>query len=706
MIIVLLANGFEEIEALTPVDVLRRANFDVKTVGVSGKTVVGSHGIPVVCDMEASALKLDEVTMAIFPGGMPGALNLDAAAFTDEVISAVTSRGGRLAAICAAPLVLGRRGLLDGKRATCFPGFENELRGAVCTGDAVVTDGQITTARDMTASLEFANEIVVLLKKDAEDKLVKEDDHNNMTFTFVRTEKKDDDAPLTFAKTEDGEFETFDISKYSPPSTQLLEKDAPADDAELDTELQGYADKIRSLFYGFNVVASIRSIEIGPRIVRFEVVPAKGTKVSRIMNLADDIALDLAVCGIRMEGPIPGKSAVGLEIPNPKPRVVKLRNLIETEEFQSSKSCTAVCIGRDVAGAPVFADIATMPHLIVAGSAGMGKSTAIHSMIASMLCKARPDELRFIMIDPKQVEFGCYAKIPHLLVPIITDAAKTVGALSWAIDEVERRYKRFEELSIRNINAYNEKVAEDSSLGFPMPKIVIIINEIADLMLQVRNPVENYIIRLAQKARSAGIHLILGTQRPNAIIITGAIKSNIPSRLSCKVASCVDSRTVLDMSGAEKLLGKGDMLCTFSGAIKPIRVQGAHISEQELDAMLKPLKENGTNYDKQVMMDIEAVAIKYAIANLDEKEEEEESVGFLNDRQFLSAVEIAVASGKVSTSLLQRKLSIGYGKAAKFIDIMEDMGIVGEQEGFRPREALITPDEWKEKLSRFKREQI
>jgi len=225
-------------------------------------------------------------------------------------------------------------------------------------------------------------------------------------------------------------------------------------------------------------------------------------------------------------------------------------------------------------------------------------------------------------------------------------------------------------------------------------------------MLQVRNPVENYIIRLAQKARSAGIHLILGTQRPNAIIITGAIKSNIPSRLSCKVASCVDSRTVLDMSGAEKLLGKGDMLCTFSGAIKPIRVQGAHISEQELDAMLKPLKENGTNYDKQVMMDIEAVAIKYAIANLDEKEEEEESVGFLNDRQFLSAVEIAVASGKVSTSLLQRKLSIGYGKAAKFIDIMEDMGIVGEQEGFRPREALITPDEWKEKLSRFKREQI
>ena len=422
------------------------------------------------------------------------------------------------------------------------------------------------------------------------------------------------------------------------------------------------------------------------------------------MNLQDNIALELAANEIRMEAPIPGKSAIGIEIPNKKATTVRLRDLLETPDFLSFKSKTSVCIGRDVAGQPVFGDLATMPHLLIAGATGMGKSVCINALMISILYKARPDEVKFIMIDPKQVEFTMYNGIPHLLVPVVSDAKQAAGVLMWAVEEMEKRYAQLNTLYVRNVDAYNEKIANDPSLGEPLSKIVIVIDEFADLMLQVRDPVENLVMRIAQKARAAGIHLIIGTQRPTANVITGTIKANIPSRISCKVASNVDSRTVLDASGAEKLLNRGDMLYAFAGAIKPLRVQGAFVSDGEVEAIMKHLQSttSGDHYDSTVMEEIERAAQKCSKKSDSGRDADDDSSGegYLNDQQFLDAVELAVNTGRIATSLIQRKLSIGYGKAAKFIDIMEDMGIVGEQNGQRPREVKITPDEWREKLAR------
>ena len=499
-----------------------------------------------------------------------------------------------------------------------------------------------------------------------------------------------------------------DYSNYVFPSIELLGKDEESEDEDIQSEIQENADKLIDTLASFNVTASIKGVDRGPRITRYEVVPAKGVKVSNVMNLQDDIALNLAAGDIRMEAPIPGKSAIGVEIPNKHANTVRLRDLIESEEFASQKSKTAVCIGKDVAGCPVFGDIAKMPHLLIAGATGMGKSVCINSLMISMLYKARPDELKFIMIDPKQVEFTMYNGIPHLLVPVVSDSKQAAGALMWAVEQMEKRYELIKNLMVRNIDAYNQKVTDDPSLGEVMPRIVIVIDEFADLMLQVRDPVENLVMSIAQKARAAGIHLIVGTQRPSVNVITGTIKANIPSRMSCKVASNVDSRTILETAGAEKLLNRGDMLFSFAGAIKPIRVQGAFVSDSEVEAIMSHIKSfsDGNSYDSTVMEEIERAAQKCSkkgagggAADYDD-DDGESGEGYLNDRQFLDAVEVAVNSGKISTSLLQRKLSIGYGKAAKFVDVMEDMGIVGESNGQRPRDVLISPDEWREKLSR------
>ena len=500
-----------------------------------------------------------------------------------------------------------------------------------------------------------------------------------------------------------------DYSNYEFPPIELLAKEEAFTDENLQAEIQENADKLIETLASFGVTASIKGVDRGPRITRYEVVPAKGVKVSSILNLQDDIALNLAAGAIRMEAPIPGKSAVGIEIPNKKSSTVRLRDLLETEDFESSKSKTAVCIGRDVAGQPVFADIAKMPHLLIAGATGMGKSVCINSLMISMLYKARPDEVKFIMIDPKQVEFTMYNGIPHLLVPVVSDAKQAAGALMWAVEEMERRYNLLNPLCVRNVEAYNEKVMADPSLGEPMSKIVIVIDEFADLMLQVKDPVETLVMRIAQKARAAGIHLIIGTQRPSVNVITGVIKANVPSRISCKVMSNVDSKTVLDSAGAEKLLDRGDMLFAPAGSPKPHRVQGAFVADGEVEAIMAHLKKfsDGSNYDSNVMEEIERAAQKCSkkgggggSSDYDDGDDEVHGEGYLNDRQFLDAVEVAVNTRKISTSLIQRKLSIGYGKAAKFIDIMEDMGIVGEANGQRPREVLISPDEWREKLAR------
>ena len=498
-----------------------------------------------------------------------------------------------------------------------------------------------------------------------------------------------------------------DYSNYEFPSIELLGLDHESADENVQAEIQENADRLIDTLASFNVTASIKGVDRGPRITRYEVVPAKGVKVSSIMNLQDDIALSLAADGIRMEAPIPGKSAVGVEIPNKKSSTVRLRELLETPDFVNMKSKTAICIGKDVAGQPVINDISKMPHLLIAGATGMGKSVCINSLLISILYKAKPDEVKLIMIDPKRVEFTMYNGIPHLLIPVVSDAKQAAGALMWAVDEMERRYNLLNPLCVRNVDAYNEKVSQDPSLGEPMSKIVIVIDEFADLMLQVKDPVENLVMRIAQKARAAGIHLIIGTQRPSTNVITGTIKANIPSRISCKVASNVDSRTVLDAVGAEKLLNKGDMLFAYAGAIKPLRVQGAFVADGEVESVMAHLKQfsNGASYDEAVMEEIKKAADKCSKKGSgggdgDEGASESSGEGYLNDRQFLDAVDIAINSGRLSTALLQRKLSIGYGKAARFIDVMCDMGIISEPNGQKPREVLITADEWHEKLSR------
>ena len=494
-----------------------------------------------------------------------------------------------------------------------------------------------------------------------------------------------------------------------PPIDLLAHEDGAQSTEDINEEIQSNADKLIETLASFGVTASIKGVDRGPRITRYEVVPAKGVKVSSILGLSDDIALNLAAESIRMEAPIPGKSAVGVEIPNSKSSTVRLRELLETEDFVNAKSKTTVCMGKDVAGQPIIADVSKMPHALIAGATGMGKSVCMNSLIISMLYKARPDEVKFIMIDPKQVEFTMYNGIPHLLVPIVNDVKQAAGTLMWAVEEMERRYEVLKEQCVRNIDNYNEKVTEHPEIGEKMHRIVIVIDEFAELIMQVKNPVESLVIRIAQKARAAGIHLIIGTQKPVKEVITGLIKSNIPSKMSCKVLSNRDSILIFDQAGAEKLLDRGDMLVAFANSPKPQRVQCAFVSDGEVEAVMEYLKRfsDGSNYDESVMEDIKRAADKCSKKNSggdydddDDDRDESGGEGYLNDKQFLDAVEVAVSTGKISTSLIQRKISIGYGKAAKFIDVMEDMGIVSEPNGQKPRDVLISKDEWREKLAR------
>jgi len=533
-----------------------------------------------------------------------------------------------------------------------------------------------------------------------------DEDEDYDTPPFEHSSVKSEAKPKAEKKEEKPEKKKPDFSNYKMPPLDLLGLDPETDDdtSDINENTKILIDTLAS----FNVTASIKGVDRGPRITRYEVVPARGVKVQSITNLFNDIALNLAKEGIRMEAPIPGKSAIGFEIPNRKPRNVRLRELLECEEFTSATSKTFAGIGKDVAGNPVFGDVAKYPHALICGATGMGKSVCINAILVSMLYKARPDELKLIMVDPKKVEFRMYSGIPHLLIPVITEAKQAAGALMWAVEEMERRYELIEKNNIRNIEAYNEKVRANPSLGEPLPKIVIVIDELADLMMMVRDPVEDLIMRIAQKARAAGIHLIIGTQRPSVQVITGAIKANIPSRLSCKVTSQVDSRTIFDMGGAEKLLNRGDMLYWPVDRTKPLRVQGAFVSDQEVEDVMEFLKSQVSEgvYDEEIFAEINKAAQKCGNkksgggVSADDIDDGGEECGYYSDQQFLDAVELAIRSKKVSTSLLQRKLSIGYGKAAKYIDAMEEIGIVSEPRGQKPRDVLLTMDEWHEKLSR------
>ena len=517
--------------------------------------------------------------------------------------------------------------------------------------------------------------------------------------------------------TDINEFEA-DISKkinaYRLPPINLLEKSiSPNNDdvaAELNTNGQLLVDTLNS----FGVSTRIVNISRGPSVTRYELQPAAGVKISKITSLSDDIAMNLAAIGVRIEAPIPGKSAVGIEVPNKIKSIVKIRELIDNNDFKNAASKLTVALGRDIAGSASYTDLANMPHLLIAGSTGSGKSVCINTILISLLYKSTPDEVKILMIDPKVVELGIYNGIPHLLVPVVTDPKKAAGALNWAVSEMLDRYSRFAENNVRDLKGYNKKVEEYNSAidnesiiemslfndnaenkkSKPkmqkLPQIVIVIDELADLMMAAPNEVEDSICRLAQMARAAGMHLIIATQRPSVDVITGIIKANIPSRIAFAVSSQVDSRTILDGAGAEKLLGRGDMLFSPIGSSKPKRIQGCFVNDNEIENVIKFIKKSQKGeYDKNVIDEIE----KNTVSDKSTKVNEDTDY----DPMIEEAIKCVVDAGQASTSYLQRKLHLGYARAGRLIDEMEEMGIVGPHEGAKPRQVLITYQQWLER---------
>lgn len=481
---------------------------------------------------------------------------------------------------------------------------------------------------------------------------------------------------------------------YRFPPLSLLEE-LPVSAAGGDqAELQARGQLLVNTLKDFGINTRLSDITSGPAVTRYELEPSAGVKISRITGLADDIALRLATTGVRIEAPIPNKAAVGIEVPNRARRTVGLRSLLDGPEFRGAKGKLSVALGQDIEGNTVLTDLARMPHLLIAGTTGSGKSVCTNSMIQSILFRATPDEVKMILIDPKKVEFGVYNGIPHLLVPVVTDPRKAAGALSWAVNEMLKRYQMFAESNVRDINGYNELARRKGELK-PLPLILIVIDELADLMMAAANEVEDSICRLAQMARAAGMHMVIATQRPSVDVITGLIKANIPSRLALTVASAVDSRTILDAGGAEKLLGYGDMLFMPVGQSKPLRVQGCFVTNQEIERVIDFLKSSETEqeYDAEVTAEIDKLAAaagrSAARAEADAEGDEDEA-----DEALPQAIEIAVEAGQISTSMLQRKMRFGYARAGRIIDQMEQRGIIGPSEGSKPRKVLITRQQW------------
>ena len=452
------------------------------------------------------------------------------------------------------------------------------------------------------------------------------------------------------------------------------------------------AQKLEETLRNFHVDARVVQVTQGPTVTRYEIQPSVGVKVNSIVRLADDIALNLEAKSIRIEAPIPGKAAVGIEVENDAVTMVHIRDIIDSQEFKNSKSKITFAVGKDISGKAIVADLKAMPHLLIAGSTGSGKSVCINTIITSLLYKARPDEVKLILVDPKVVELGNYNGVPHLMIPVVTDPSRAAAALNWAVAEMTDRYKKFAEEGVRDLETYNESVKANDELDKVMPQVVIIIDELADLMMAAPSQIEESICRLAQMARAAGMHLIVATQRPSVDVITGVIKANIPSRIAFAVSSQVDSRTILDMQGAEKLVGKGDMLFNPMGMGKPIRVQGAFISDHEVNKVIDFVKSQvkETDYNQDVLTRIERT---------DQTGAEDDGDELLPD-----AIELVVRSGQASVSMLQRRFRIGYNRAARIVDMMEARGIVSPQDGSRPRQVLITEEEY-DKMNEGKEEE-
>ena len=501
---------------------------------------------------------------------------------------------------------------------------------------------------------------------------------------FKQEEEKKEDKVKQVLQLE--HTQTVEEDNYVFPSTKLLEKSKQKALKGGTKGLTETANKLQRTLYSFGVQAKVENVSVGPAITRYELKPAEGVRVNKIANLADDIALNLAAETIRIEAPIPGKQAVGIEVPNKEKEMVPLRDVIESDEFQNNDSKLSVGLGKDVAGSIVIGNIAKMPHVLIAGSTGSGKSVCINTIITSIIYNAKPSEVKLVMVDPKVVELSIYNGIPHLLIPVVTDPKKAAGALAWAVQEMDNRYNLFAEKGVRDLKGYNHSIENEQGVG-QLPQIVIIIDELADLMMVAAKEVEDSICRLAQKARAAGMHLVIATQRPSVDVITGLIKANVPSRIAFAVSSQIDSRTILDQVGAEKLLGKGDMLFFPSGASKPTRVQGAFVSDEEVEKIVDFIKSNGTaTYSEDILETIEN-------SHKSEKEKAMETSDGEEDNadEFLEeAIDKVVESGQASTAFIQRKFKVGYARAGRIIDQMEERGVISGYQGNKPREVLWT----------------
>lgn len=499
----------------------------------------------------------------------------------------------------------------------------------------------------------------------------------------------------TQAQEENDNISEDETKEYKfPPLSLLRTYKSKAGNSE--ASVRETAIKLRDTLRNFGVNVTITNYSFGPSVTRYELQPEQGVKVSKIVNLADDIKLNLAASDIRIEAPIPGKAAIGIEVPNKESQMVSFRDLLESDAFQKHPSNIAFAVGKDIGGQTIVADIAKMPHLLIAGQTGSGKSVCINTLIMSIIYKAKPDDVKLIMIDPKQVELSIYNNTPHMLIPVVTDAKKAAGALNWGVLEMTNRYQLFAQYNVRNLQGYNEKIMQmaDTEDGSEerkkLPQIIIIVDELADLMMVAHGEVEDAIVRLSQLARAAGIHLVIATQRPSVDVITGLIKANVPSRIAMSVASGVDSRTILDMNGAEKLLGNGDMLFYPTGSQKPSRVQGAYLSDEEIENVVTFLKkQNGeSKYDDKISAEISNSKIVGGGTNSSSQAESE------YDDYFTDAGKFIISKEKASIGMLQRVYKIGFNRAARIMDQLSDAGVVGPEEGTKPRKVLMTMEEF------------
>lgn len=533
-------------------------------------------------------------------------------------------------------------------------------------------------------------------EKIEQEKVINLDDIIKKSITKEEPKKEEKVAePKEEAKNTE---ETDDISEkrvYLLPPIDCLNMPKESNAANLEAELKQTAKKLEETLSSFGVETRTVGVCSGPSVTRYEIQPAAGVKISKITNLADDIALNLAASGVRIEAPIPNKAAVGIEVPNKNRRMVTMREVIDQPQYRNAKSKLTVALGKDITGEFVYSDLVKMPHLLIAGTTGSGKSVCLNSMIVSILYNATPEEVKLLMIDPKQVEFTVYNGIPHLLVPVVSDPRKASGALAWAVTEMLTRYKTFSENSVRDISGYNS-ICESQGKK-KMPQIVIFIDELSDLMMAAPNEVEDSICRLAQMARAAGMHLVIATQRPSVDVITGIIKANIPSRISLSVSSQVDSRTIIDSVGAEKLLGNGDMLYYPVGIPKPIRVQGCYLSDKEVENVVTHIKNQAQSvYDDDVMKEIDKNAANTGAKKKDSAASASDGEDGPADEMLPKAIEAVIEAQSASTTLLQRKLKLGYARAARIVDELEERGIIGPYEGAKPRKVLITKQQWYE----------